>query len=56
MSDFFTQAFGSLGPEELERYHRAVFMNMEGEFAAAKRVEYYRGLLRQMGQGVTIGL
>jgi acetyltransferase-like isoleucine patch superfamily enzyme len=56
MSDFFTETFGSLSSEELERYHCAVFMNMEGEFAAAKRVEYYRGLLRHMGQGVTIGL
>jgi len=55
MGHFFTQAFEGFPPEELENYHRAVFMNMEGKFAAAKRVEYYRGLLRHMGENVMIG-
>ena len=53
--NFFTEAFERMPPGERENYHRAVFMNMEGDYAAAQRVEYYRGLLRHMGQNVSIG-
>jgi acetyltransferase-like isoleucine patch superfamily enzyme len=51
----FTEAFEHMSPEEQENYHRAVFLNMEGAYAAAKRADYYRGVLRHMGQDVTIG-
>ena len=56
MRHFFTRTFEELPDDELEAYHRAVFMNMEGEVAAAKRVEYYRSVLRHMGEGVMIGI
>lgn len=54
-SYFFTDVYHRLSPEELENYHRTVFMNMDGTFAMAKRLDYYRGRLRKMGQNVSIG-
>ena len=53
---YFSEAYKGLGKEELEQYHKAVFMNMEGPAAAGIRVEYYRGLFRDMGDNVRIGL
>ncbi|MBN1445536.1 MAG: acyltransferase, partial [Candidatus Omnitrophica bacterium] len=53
--NFFTKAFSQLSPEDLELYHKSVFLNMEGEFAAQKRLEYYRGNLKHLGKNVTIG-
>jgi len=37
---FFTDAFEHMPPVERENYQHAVFMNMDGEYAAGKRVEY----------------
>src|ERR1035437_9300890 len=55
MSDFFTEAFKNLPPEELEAYHRAIFMHMDTPHAAELRRQYYAGLLRHMGTNVRIG-
>jgi acetyltransferase-like isoleucine patch superfamily enzyme len=55
MTAFFTKAFNALPPEELEAYHRTVFMQMDTPHAAALRQEYWRGRLRRMGTNVTIG-
>ncbi len=52
---FFTRLAANLPPEEMEAYHRAVFLNMDTPFAAEKRAEYYKGLLRHMGKDVMIG-
>lgn len=52
---FFTEAFQQLTPEELETYHRTVFLDMDGDFAARKRVDYYQTRLRHMGRNVRIG-
>lgn len=52
---FFTEAHATMPIEEMENYHRTVFMNMEGGYAAQKRVEYYRGVMRHCGQNVSIG-
>jgi len=54
-STFFTEAYAHLSGADLEAYHRTVFLNMEGELAAQKRVEYYRSVLRHVGQNVSIG-
>ena len=51
----FTEAFARLGPEEREAYHRTVFLQMETPAAAQAREQYYRGLLRAMGEHVRIG-
>ncbi len=55
-SVFFTEAQTKMSPDDIENYHRAVFMNMEGEYAKNKRQEYYRGLFRHMGKNVSIGV
>jgi acetyltransferase-like isoleucine patch superfamily enzyme len=55
MDKYFSKLYAGLSEEQLEDYHRAVFMNKEGDFAAAKRVEYYQGKLRYMGKNVKIG-
>ena len=53
--NFFTDAYSNLSVADLEAYHRAVFLNMEGELAAKKRIEYYRSVLRHVGENVSIG-
>jgi len=55
MDKYFSRLYAGLTEEQLENYHRAVFMNMEGDFASAKRSEYYGKLLRHMGKDVKIG-
>jgi acetyltransferase-like isoleucine patch superfamily enzyme len=52
---FFTEAFRGLPPEEIENYHKAVFLGMDGEYAARIRLEYYSSVLRHMGKNVSIG-
>ena len=52
---FFTEAWQQMPAGERENYHRAVFMNMEGHYALQKRVEYFRGVMRHVGEGVFIG-
>ena len=54
-STFFTDAHARLSAADLEAYHRTVFLNMEGELAGRKRVEYYRRVLRHVGENVSIG-
>ena len=55
MEKFFTDCFSNMPQEEIENYHRAVFMNMEGGYSAEKRVEYYREKLKHIGNNVYIG-
>ncbi len=38
---FFTEAQTQMSPDDIENYHRAVFMNMEGEYAKNKRQEFW---------------
>jgi acetyltransferase-like isoleucine patch superfamily enzyme len=52
---YFSDAFGELGDDELEQYHKTVFMNMNSPLAERMRVEYYRNLFREMGDDVKIG-
>lgn len=54
-SRFFSEAFARLPPDQREAYHKAVFMQMDTPFADGLRQEYYRGLLRRMGNNVYIG-
>ena len=51
----FTELFNQLTSEELENYHKSVFMNMEGEAAEKARCLYYKQALRSMGENVKIG-
>lgn len=52
---FFTELYAKLSPEQMEEYHKAVFMNMDGDFAQSVRDEYYHGVLKHMGKNVHIG-
>ena len=56
MSKFFTDAFENMTDEERESFYRAVFMNDTSEYAQKKRNEYYKGVLRYMGENVRIGV
>jgi len=53
--NFFTKIFKQLSTEELENYHRTVFMYMDTPFAMEKRIEYYRTQLRCIGKNIKIG-
>lgn len=44
-----------MSAEDLEAYHRTVFMNMDSAYGAAKRQEYFATVLRKMGKNVRIG-
>ncbi|MCC2684745.1 MAG: transferase [Paenibacillaceae bacterium] len=52
----FTQAFASLNEDELEAYHRTVFMHMDHPQAEKVRCDYYRSVFRSMGDNVRIGV
>ena len=43
-SNFFTETHAKMTVTDMEHYHRAIFLNMEGEYAAKKPVEYYRSV------------
>jgi len=55
MERFFTDAFLNMLQQEQENFYKSVFLNMEGEYAAKKRIEYYRQKLRHLGNNVYIG-
>ena len=52
---FFTEAFEHMSPEARESFYRTVILNDPSEYAAELRVEYYRSVLRHMGENVKIG-
>lgn len=53
---FFTDAFEKMDETARESFYRTVFMNDPSEYAQAVRTEYYRGVLREMGENVKIGV
>lgn len=55
MSTFFTDAFKAMPPEEVEAFYNTVFMHMDTPYAAELRRQYYKPLLRRMGENVRIG-
>ena len=52
---FFTKAFEKMSSQDKESFFKTVFMNDPSPYARTKREEYYRSVLRYMGEGVTIG-
>lgn len=52
---FFTEAFEAMSAEERESFYKTVFMNDPSSYAKQKREEYYRSVLRHMGEDVSIG-
>lgn len=53
---FFTTAFENMSPEDRENFYKTVILNDPSEYAAEKRVEYYRSVMKSMGENVTIGV
>ncbi|GEM_PF-4134706 len=51
---FFEKAFLDMPEDEKENFYKSIIMNMEGDYAARKRVEYYRTKLKHMGNNVYI--
>jgi acetyltransferase-like isoleucine patch superfamily enzyme len=52
---YFTQCFENMDEEARESFYKTVLMNDSSEYAAAVRTEYYRSVLRGMGENVKIG-
>ena len=56
MDKFFTNAFENMSDYDRESFYRSVFMNDTSDYAARKRAEYYKRVLRHMGENVRIGV
>jgi len=54
-TNFFTEKFNRLSAEEIENYHKTVFLEMDGNFVMQTRLEYYGDKLKFLGKDVTIG-
>ena len=52
---FFTEAFENMPVEAKESFYKAVILNDTSEYARLKRHEYYKSVLRHMGENVRIG-
>ena len=55
MSGYFTNAFTQMNEEERESFYRTVLLQDPSEYAAKIRQDYYRGVLKHMGENVRIG-
>ena len=55
MDNFFTKAFENMSDRDRESFYKTVFLNDRSEYAARKRVEYYKRVLHHMGKNVRIG-
>ena len=52
---FFTEAFENMPAEARESFYKTVFLNDTSEYARQKRQEYYKTVLKHMGENVRIG-
>ena len=52
---FFTEAFNKMNEADRESFYKTVFMNDSSEYAQNLRNEYYKTVLKKMGENVTIG-
>lgn len=55
MENFFTRAFENMDEADRESFYKTVFLQGDSAYAAKLRCEYYRGLLKSMGENVSIG-
>lgn len=55
MDNFFTKTFENMSERDRESFYKTVFLNDRSEYAARKREEYYKRVLRHMGKNVRIG-
>lgn len=52
---FFTEAFNKMNEADKESFYKTVFMNDPSDYAQNLRNEYYRSVLKKMGENVMIG-
>ena len=52
---YFTDAFNAMTPEEKEEVFKAAILNTSSEKAAQIRLEYYKKVLKHLGENVKIG-
>lgn len=55
MDNYFENAFKNLSSEDRENFYKTIFMHDDSEYSSKLRVEYYRSMLKHMGENVTIG-
>ena len=55
MEHFFTKAFQEMNEEAKESFYRTVLLQDTSEYAQKKRNEYYKKVLKHMGENVRIG-
>ena len=55
MELFFTKAFENLPPGEKESFYKTVILQDPSEYAEMLRIEYYRTVLKHLGEDVRIG-
>lgn len=53
--NFFTEAFENSPAEAKESLYKTLFLNDTSEYARIKRQEYYKTVLKHMGENVRIG-
>jgi galactoside O-acetyltransferase len=53
--NFFTEAFENMPAEAKESFYKTVILNDTSEYAGLKRQEYYKSVLKHMGENVRIG-
>lgn len=53
--NFFTEAFENMPAEAKESFYKTVILNDTSEYAGLKRQEYYKSVLKHMGEKVRIG-
>jgi len=56
MSSFFQNAFDNMPPEARESFYKTIFLHDSSDYAAQVRKDYYAGVLKHMGENVTIGI
>jgi acetyltransferase-like isoleucine patch superfamily enzyme len=56
MSNYFTKLFENLTPEQKESFYKTVVMNDPSEYAQKARDEYYKSVLKSMGENTHIGV
>ena len=55
MKDFFENAYKNADKDARESFFKTLFMMDDSEYAKKVRLEYYKGVLKRLGQDVKIG-
>lgn len=56
MGTYFTNLFNNLSPEQKESFYKTIIMQDDSEYAQKARDEYYKSVLKNMGENTHIGI